>query len=57
MGVGKPSERELRCLANARAWAGLIPFVALFEKPEPKKKRTKPEYDWRVVIANAQGRH
>ena len=51
-GVGQPTERELMCLARARLWESLIPFALLFEEPEPKKKPAKPEYDWRVVIAN-----
>lgn len=54
MGVGKPSERELMCLYRAKLWEGLIPFCQLFEEPEPKPKRPKPEYDLRVVIANAR---
>ena len=54
MGVGQPTERELMCLYRAKLWAGLIPFAVLFETPEPKKKRAKPEYDWRVVVANAR---
>jgi hypothetical protein len=37
-------------------WEGLIPFVEGFEGPEPKPKRPKPEYDYRVVIANAKER-
>jgi hypothetical protein len=51
-GVGVPTERELMCLARARLWESLIPFALLFEEPEPKKKTAKPEYDWRVVVAN-----
>jgi hypothetical protein len=51
-GVGVPTERELMCLARARLWDSLIPFALLFEEPEPKKKTAKPEYDWRVVVAN-----
>ena len=54
MGVGQPTERELMCLARAQLWESLIPFALLFEEPEPKKKSAKPEYDWRVVIANAE---
>lgn len=54
-GIGEPSVRELRCLARARLWKGLIPFAAMFEGPKPKPKRIKPDYDWRVVVANARG--
>ena len=54
MGIGKPSERELMLLAWTRMWESLIPFCQLFEDPEPKPKRPKPEYDWRAVIANAR---
>ena len=53
MAVGQPTERELMCLARVRLWEGLIPFVTLFDEPEPKIKRAKSEYDWRVVVANA----
>jgi len=53
-GVGVPTERELMCLARARLWESLIPFALLFEEPEPKKKLAKPEYDWRVIVANAR---
>ena len=56
MGVGQPTERELMCLYRAKLWAGLIPFAVLFETPEPKKKPAKPEYDWRIVVANAGGK-
>ena len=55
MGVGQPTERELMCLYRVKLWDCLIPFAVLFETPEPKKKRAKPEYDWRVVVANAKG--
>ena len=51
-GVGQPTESELMHLERARLWESLIPFALLFEEPEPKKKPAKPEYDWRVVIAN-----
>ena len=54
MGAGQPTERELMCLWRAKLWESLIPFVALFDEPEPKKKPAKPEYDWRVVVANAR---
>ena len=56
MAVGQPTERELMCLWRTKLWQGLIPFAELFEEPEPKKKPAKPDFDWRVVIANAQGR-
>ena len=53
MGVGQPTERELMCLWRAKLWGSLVPFAEWFEELEPKKKRSKPEYDWRVVVANA----
>jgi hypothetical protein len=43
------------CLWRARTWESLIPFVALFDEPKPKMKPAKPDYDWRVVVANNQG--
>lgn len=42
------------CLYRAKLWDGLIPFAVLFETPALKKKRAKPEYDYRVVVANAR---
>lgn len=44
---------EWEFLERARLWAGLMSFVAIFDEPEPKK-RPKPEYDWRVVVAKAR---
>ena len=44
------------CLWRIKLWEGLIPFAALFETPEPKKKSAKPAYDWRIVVANAGGK-
>jgi len=41
------------CLWRAKLWESLIPFAELFEEPDPKKKKSKPDYDWRVVVANA----
>jgi hypothetical protein len=54
MGIGQPLERELMCLYRARLWEGLIPFAKDFEEPEPKSRRPEPEYDRRVVVANAR---
>lgn len=64
MAVGQPSERELMCLCRAKLWEGLIPFATLFDESvdqsvdqsvvRAKKKLAKPEYDWRVVVANAR---
>ena len=60
VGVGQPSERELMCKVRARLWESLIPFVDLFEEEEnlPRRRSCKVKYDfdWRVVIANAQGK-
>lgn len=64
-GIGQPTERELMCLDRARLWESLIPFALLFEDSvsnqrelaaPAKKKPAKPEYDWRVIVANAQRR-
>ena len=44
------------CLARARLWEGLIPFVDLFDEEEelPRRRSCKVKYDygWRVVVAN-----
>lgn len=53
-GIGQPTESELGCLARARTWESLIPWVEEVlaeDEPPPKKKRPKYEYDWRVVAA------
>ncbi len=42
------------CLWRIKLWEGLIPFAALFDEPELKKKPAKPEYDWRVVVHRAK---
>ena len=57
--LGVPSESELMCLYRARLWESLIPFVAQFDEDEvvlPRRRacKVKYDYDWRVVIANAQ---
>ena len=52
------------CLARARLWESLIPFVALFDEDEdddevvmPRRRacKVKYDYDWRVVVAKTQG--
>lgn len=46
------------CLARARLWESLIPFVDLFEEEEelPRRRscKVKYDYDWRVVVANTR---
>jgi hypothetical protein len=44
------------CLARAKLWESLIPFVALFdeyevERPRRRACKVKYDYDWRVVVA------
>jgi hypothetical protein len=46
------------CLARARLWESLIPFVAQFDEeddlPRRRSCKVKYDYDWRVVVANAR---
>ena len=57
LGVGVPSESELMCLARARLWESLMSFASLFDEEDLPRRRSckvKYDYDYRVVVANAQ---
>jgi hypothetical protein len=45
-------------LERIRTFESLISFAEMFEaqdEPPQKKKTPKPDYDWRVVVANSGG--
>jgi hypothetical protein len=45
-------------LDRNRTFESLIPFAEMFEaqdEPPQKKKTPKPDYDWRIVVANGRG--